>query len=325
MLPTVRFARATALPLVLIIGACATPASDDPHTGGAGGSVSAGKGGSAASAGSGGAGGSNVGGSGGATGETAGTGGDTAGTGGSSSASPDAAPDSAATGSDIDATISGADGAPVGAPGGEGPIPGCAKCVPLFDGKTLDGWEQDPAGSFAVKEGVIASTGKGAHAWTKDDYGDFRIFLSVRQIKGNHKPCTTLFNTRPPNGKAARGLNGIQFQPPMGGSWDYRPGKNTGPNMTNWIYPNPRPMFDVSKWHRCEILARASTGEFRAACCQIEGLSTCKAVEVLHYKDATAGKKGPFALMMHNAGLFDEYKDLYVETDPVGDELISTK
>jgi hypothetical protein len=206
-----------------------------------------------------------------------------------------------------------------------GGFPGCPRCKPIFDGKTLDGWEQDPAGSFVVKDGAIASTGKGAHAWTKDDYGDFRIFLTVRQMMGGHKPCTTLFCTRPTNGKAARGLSGIQFQPPLGGSWDYRSGKNSGPDSVHWTYPNPRPTLDLSKWNRCEVLARASTGELRAACCQIEGQTTCKAQEVVHYKDPTAGKKGPFALMMHNAGLFDEYKDLWIETDPVGDDLISTK
>ena len=218
------------------------------------------------------------------------------------------------------------DSGPVTDPGPPGSFPLCPKCKQIFDGKTLDGWEQSPGGSFVVKAGAIASTGKGAHAWTKEDYGEFRIFFTVRQISGDHKPCTTLFNTRPAAGKApTRGLSGIQFQPPLGGSWDYRPGKNSGPDATHWMYPNPRPMFDVKKWHRCEILARASTGEFRGACCEIEGKDSCKGQEVLHYKDPTAGKKGPFALMMHNGGLFDEYKDIWVETDPVGDELVSTK
>ena len=91
-----------------------------------------------------------------------------------------------------------------------------------------------------------------------------------------------------------------------------------------WVYPNPRPMFDVKKWHRCEIIVKAA-GEFKAACCEIEGKDSCKGVEVVRYKDATAGKKGPFALMMHNGGLFDLYKDFWIETDPVGDELVSTK
>jgi hypothetical protein len=203
--------------------------------------------------------------------------------------------------------------------------PGCARCKRIFDGQTLDGWEQDPPGSFVVTDGAIVSTGKGAHAWTRDDYGDVRIFLTVRQRSGNHKPCTTVFGNRPTDGKASRGLGGIQFQPPRGGSWDYRPGKNSGPDKIHWTYPEPRPEFDLAKWNRCEILARASTGELRAACCEIEGKASCQAQEVLRFKDPEAGKKGPFVLMMHNAGLFDEYKDLWVETDPVGDELISMK
>jgi aminoglycoside/choline kinase family phosphotransferase len=38
-----------------------------------------------------------------------------------------------------------------------------------------------------------------------------------------------------------------------------------------------------------------------------------KAVEVLDFQDAAAGKIGPIALQMHNAGLFDEYKDVSIE------------
>jgi hypothetical protein len=296
----------------LLLGGCATD-SKQPAAGGSGGSDETGGSGEAGS-GDGGSGGA-----GGALGATTkldaavkptgqgGAGGEEPG--------PDASADDATAASDVS----------VSEPQTGDMASLCPKCKPIFDGKTLDGWQQDPGGSFVVKDGAIASTGKGAHAWTKDDYGDFRIFLTVRQISGSHKPCTTLFCTRPANGTATRGLSGIQFQPPMGGSWDYRPGKNSGPDMVHWMYPNPRPMFNVNKWNRCEVLARASTGEFRAACCEIEGKTSCKALEVLHYKDATAGKKGPFTLMMHNGGLFDEYKDLYVETDPVGDELLSTK
>jgi hypothetical protein len=45
------------------------------------------------------------------------------------------------------------------------------------------------------------------------------------------------------------------------------------------------------------------------------------AVEVLDFKDATAGKAGPIAWQMHNAGLFDEYKDVTIESDPKGDAI----
>jgi hypothetical protein len=316
-----------------LLWGCAA-AGDNTDPSGTGGNIDtgrAGSGGSSTSAGSGGS-------TGGSQGTSSGTGGAVA-TGGSSSSGPSgggssgtasggesgsAGASGGSTGGTDDAAppSTGSDAAPsVDPPAAGGSI--CPKCKSIFDGKTLDGWQQDPAGSFVVKDGVIASTGKGAHAWTKEDYGDFRMFLTVRQIKGNHKPCTTLWGTRPAGGTAARGLKGIQFQPPLGGSWDYR--SNTDPKgKPQWMYPNPRPTFDVLKWHRCEILAHVSKGEFRAACCEIEGKDTCKGVEVLHYVDPT-NKKGPFALMMHNAGLFDEYKDIMVEVDPVGDELLSTK
>jgi hypothetical protein len=46
---------------------------------------------------------------------------------------------------------------------------------------------------------------------------------------------------------------------------------------------------------------------------------------VLDFKDVTAGRVGPIALQMHNAGLFDEYKDLSIELDPKDDTLITTE
>jgi hypothetical protein len=50
-----------------------------------------------------------------------------------------------------------------------------------------------------------------------------------------------------------------------------------------------------------------------------------KAVEVLDFKDPPAGQKGPFALQMHNKGLFDEYANIAIEENPASDELITTK
>ena len=41
---------------------------------------------------------------------------------------------------------------------------------------------------------------------------------------------------------------------------------------------------------------------------------------MLEFKDPDAGKAGPIALQMHNGGLFDEYKDLKIETDPKMDD-----
>ena len=48
-----------------------------------------------------------------------------------------------------------------------------------------------------------------------------------------------------------------------------------------------------------------------------------RALEVLSFRNPAAGKAGPIAWQMNNAGLFDEYKDVTIETDPKEDTLIS--
>jgi hypothetical protein len=48
-----------------------------------------------------------------------------------------------------------------------------------------------------------------------------------------------------------------------------------------------------------------------------------RAVEVLDFTDPAAGKSGPIAWQMHNAGLFDEYKDVTIDVDPKDDGLIT--
>ncbi len=54
------------------------------------------------------------------------------------------------------------------------------------------------------------------------------------------------------------------------------------------------------------------------ACCPLSGGAvTCKAVEVLDFKDPTAGRVGPLAIQVHNGGIQDEYKSLYVESPVV--------
>jgi hypothetical protein len=37
------------------------------------------------------------------------------------------------------------------------------------------------------------------------------------------------------------------------------------------------------------------------------------------------GRKHPFAIQMHNPGLFDEYKDFFIEENPTVDELLCLK
>jgi hypothetical protein len=307
----------------LAVAACGQPPTDDPGTSPARTGGASGSGGSKATGGSSGSGGNKA--TGGSTGSggSPGTGGDpstgsggsasggTSGSGGSPS-TPDAAPADTTAPSD----------APSTPPPGAGGYAICPRCKPLFDGKNLDQWITGAAGAWVIKEGAMASTGKANDIWTKEDFGSYRIFFSVRQITGNHQPGTLYFGNR--NGdKPARGLSGIQIQPPNAYTWDYRPGKNN--SGAALFMKLPAPKLDVKQWSQCEALVKES-GEIRFGCCQATGTTPCKATESLRFKDPTAGgKKTPFGIQMHNGGLFDEYKDIWVEPDPMVDDLLSTK
>ena len=48
-------------------------------------------------------------------------------------------------------------------------------------------------------------------------------------------------------------------------------------------------------------------------------------MEVLDFHDPSAGKAGPIAWQMHNAGLLDEYKDVTLEENPKDFDLITNK
>lgn len=199
----------------------------------------------------------------------------------------------------------------------------------LFDGKTLNGWDQsskkigDAPGSWIVQDEALHSVGniRGTLS-SKGDYDSFRLLFTLRHLPStgsDHMPCVIIWGTRPPPNDA---LGGIQFQPPNGGHWDYRPGKNNaGAGFTSVAHDK----IDRAQWAQCEIWAKASTGEARMACCNLGATGPCKGLEVLKFKDATAGKKGPIGLQVHNTGLHDQYKNISIELDPKLDDLITTK
>jgi hypothetical protein len=199
------------------------------------------------------------------------------------------------------------------------------KCTkPIFDGKSLDGWTQAPPDSWTVKEGAMTSLGAGrGFIYTKDDYTKYRLVFTMRHVSGkpDHQACVLIFCTRPEDGqKGPDALAGIQFQPPNAGHWDYRPGhNNAGKDLFNSA---PHPKFDPKDWSQVELLVDATTGKARMAIAQPVGT---KAVEVLRFEDAQAGKPGPIAWQMHNKGLFDEYKNVRIEVNPAVDELLTTK
>jgi hypothetical protein len=211
-----------------------------------------------------------------------------------------------------------------------------AKMTSIFDGKTLDGWkastkgvnEADVASAWSVKDGVIASAGAGRGVlYTTKEFGNYRIVFNMRHVSGqpDHQACVLVYCHLPTaEEKALDAIGGIQFQVPNGGHWDYRPTEN-GVKHNNGggsLFTKVTPVkYNVHEWSQVEILVNTN-GTARMAVAQPVGT---KAVEVLDFQDPTAGRKGPFALQMHNKGLFDEYKDLRVEENPAEDKLITTE
>jgi|GEM_PF-1785555 len=193
--------------------------------------------------------------------------------------------------------------------------------ISLFDGKTLNGWGQNPANSWTVTNGIMTSKGISGEIFTTGSYSHYRILFShLHHISAtsNHYGSALVFCKAPP--PLVRGLQGVQFGIPNGWHWDYRPGHN------NWgaafFTVVNKTSFAQNAWSRVEILVDGRTGIARMAVAQPIGT---KAIEVLQFKDPAAiGSVGPVAFQIHNNGLFDEYKDITIEVDPAVNDLITT-
>jgi hypothetical protein len=233
---------------------------------------------------------------------TGGSGGST-GTGGSGGSTTQPPPPPA------DAGAPPADGGPAATP-----VPPPAGAKSLFDGKTLTGWTSVPDGNMAVVNGTLKATGKGrSYIYTKETCTHCRILFSLHPGgTGGHAPTVLIFNTITP---AHDAMGGIQFQPPKGGTWDYRPGKNNAGKGLFMKVGAPGAA-TADGWFQCELIANSMTGEAKMA---------CGGNDVLHFKDPTAGKVGPFAIQTHNAGISDAYKDLSIEDNITSDDYVSVK
>jgi Domain of Unknown Function (DUF1080)/Carbohydrate binding module (family 6)/Carbohydrate binding module (family 35) len=188
--------------------------------------------------------------------------------------------------------------------------------VSMFDGSTLDGWTLSRSDGWIVQNGAIHGTGAG-RGWiyyNKQQVGTFRWIFTLRQVVGDHAPTVLIWGTTVQPYLDA--LGAIQFQPPNGGHWDYRPGHNDSGGSLFTQYPHDK--IDIHVWSQCEIIANQNTGIARMACCPLSpGVATCKGIEVLRFEDPTAGRVGPLAIQVHNEGIQDEYKDLYYESPVV--------
>ena len=177
------------------------------------------------------------------------------------------------------------------------------------------------------KSGAMASIGASRGViYTEQNFsGRYRIIFSIRHLGSTpgakHQAGVLIFCQPPAEGEKPLGaLGAIQFQVPLGYTWDYRPGKNnSGKDLFTLI---ERPNVNIEEWSRVELLIDADKGTARMAVSQPVD---AKAIEVLRFEDPTAARVGPFGLQTHNAGLFDEYKDITVELNPEIFDLITTK
>jgi hypothetical protein len=177
---------------------------------------------------------------------------------------------------------------------------------------------------WIVQNGALSSTAMGRGVlYTQRDYSRYRIIFDIRHISGkpDHQACVLVFCSRPPAGKKGLdALGGIQFQVPNGGHWDYRKAKNNGGGTE--FTTIKKGTFNIHEWSRVEIVVDSTTGSARMAVAQPPGSN---ATEILDFQDPTASRSGPFALQIHNAGLFDQYANVAVEVSPSDMDLITTR
>ena len=187
------------------------------------------------------------------------------------------------------------------------PYPGC---VQIFDGKTWDGWEADPSTWSIADDAMRGVGGTSRLAYTKADYGSFRLIFTARMNPVNGDHLGVLFWGDHPTNSAKPMIDGagwLQFMPPFGGMWDYHPPKHHNlPHET--LAPGSK---DSTQWCTTEILCNLEKGTVRAA---VDG------VEISRYTYPF-----PTERTDHENGGASEYKDIYLEKDPKQDRLITVK
>src|SRR5262245_33258402 len=200
------------------------------------------------------------------------------------------------------------------------PYPGCVK---IFNGENFHGWEADTS-TWSIVDGAMRGVGGTSRlAYTKADYGSFRLVFTARMNPVNGDHLGVLFwGDRPqdPSKPKIDNAGWIQFMPPHGAMWDYHPPQHHNlPHET--LAPGSR---DFTRWSTTELLCNLEKGTTRAA---VDG------VEIARYTHPYPGERkdpekriipGPIGMFRHGAGA-SEYKEIYVEADPKEDRLLTVR
>jgi hypothetical protein len=195
--------------------------------------------------------------------------------------------------------------------------------VKIFNGKNVDGWEADPS-TWSIVDGALRGVGGTSRlAYTKGDYGSFRLIFAARMNPVNRDHLGVLFwGDRPTNPAKPKIDNAgwIQFMPPHGAMWDYHPPKHRNlPHKT--LAQGSR---DFTKWSTTELLCNLEKGTMRAA---VNGVEIARYTHPYPAERKDPGKRilpGPIGMFRHGGGA-SEYKDIYVEANPKEDRLITVR
>jgi hypothetical protein len=177
--------------------------------------------------------------------------------------------------------------------------------MPLFDGKTLNGWHALPGGHWEVKDGAIVGTSEkteGRHGLLASDavYKDFTVRLKFRVIQGNSG-----FYFRSEKVDHAVGVFGFQAEvandPTVGGLYE------TGGRA--WVSkPDPeltKKVYKPGEWNAMTVSAQG-----RNVVVHLNGAKTAELV------DDPGRLEGHFALQLHGGQDMEVmFKDIEVCTD----------
>ncbi len=177
--------------------------------------------------------------------------------------------------------------------------------VPLFDGKTLEGWHALPGGTWEVKDGELVGTSPKSerrHGLLASDktYGDFTVRLKFRVVKGN---SGLYFRSEKVDG--AVGAHGLQAEisnsPDIGGLYE------TGGRA--WVArPDPKvtkKCYKPGEWNEMTVGAHG-----RNIVVHVNGTKTTE------LKNDPGRLKGHFALQLHGGQDMEVmFKDIEINTN----------
>jgi hypothetical protein len=205
-------------------------------------------------------------------------------------------------------------------PGLSTPCPGCVK---IFNGENFEGWEADSS-TWSIVDGAMRGyAGTSRLAYTKADFGSFRLIFTARMNPVNRDHLGVLFWGDRPEDPARPKIDNagwIQFMPPHGAMWDYHPPQHRNlPHET--LAEGSR---DFVRWCTTELLCNIEKGTMRAA---VDG------IEITQYAHPYSGERtdpetriipGPIGMFRHGSGA-SEYKEIYAEVNPAEDKLYTVK